>query len=235
MPNPLSGEQVIARIRERTDTILLGFSRGKDSICTWLECRKHFRVIPFYLYRIPGVSFVDESLAYYERFFGCHIYRIPHPATYRQLREMVFQPPERCRIIESFDLPQYTYEDAQGMLREHLGLGDEVFCAMGVRAADSAQRRIAINRYGAINEKRLQFFPVWDWDKERLLSAIVGAGVKLPVDYRLFGRSFDGIDYRFLEPIRRYFPRDYERILRWFPLAELEILRRDYAAQTEVA
>lgn len=49
---------------------------------------------------------------------------------------------------------------------------------------------------------------------------------QLPVDYKLFGRTFDGIDYRFLKPIKENFPRDYEKIITWFPLAELELFRR---------
>jgi hypothetical protein len=42
----------------------------------------------------------------------------------------------------------------------------------------------------------------------------------------MFGRSFDGIDYRFLEPISRLYPEDYQRILQDFPLADLELFRR---------
>ena len=41
----------------------------------------------------------------------------------------------------------------------------------------------------------------------------------LPVDYEMFGRSFDGIDYRFISPIKERFPDDYARILEWFPMA----------------
>jgi hypothetical protein len=50
---------------------------------------------------------------------------------------------------------------------------------------------------------------------------------KLPIDYHLFGRSFDGMDYRFLKPIKDNFPKDFEKILEWFPLADLEIFRAE--------
>ena len=58
-----------------------------------------------------------------------------------------------------------------------------------------------------------------------MLACIEGAGVDLPVDYEWFGRSFDGIDYRFTKPLSEHAPDDFKRLLEWFPLAELEIFR----------
>jgi hypothetical protein len=46
-------------------------------------------------------------------------------------------------------------------------------------------------------------------------------------EYEWFGRSFDGIDWRFLAPIKQHAPDDYARILDWFPLADLEVFCRD--------
>lgn len=225
----LSGEQVIATVREQTDTILLAFSCGKDSIGAWLECRRHFRrIVPFYMYTVPGLEFVERALAYYEDWFGERIYRVPHPSLYRMLNALVFQPPERCEAIESMGFIEIDYTYWHGELRSQLGLGPECYTASGVRAVDSPQRMIAMKRHGAINHKKRQFFPVWDWRKDRLLTEIRDAGVKLPPDYRMFGRSFDGVDYRFLAPIKEHYPRDYARILDWFPLADAEIERRRY-------
>ena len=57
-------------------------------------------------------------------------------------------------------------------------------------------------------------------------SSLRPRGLKLPIDYKWFGRSFDGIDYRFISKLRLHSPEDYERILEWFPLADLDIFRR---------
>lgn len=225
----LTGAEVIADIRQQTDTILVAFSRGKDSIAAWLECRKHFpRIVPYFMYGVPGLEFVEDSLQYFERFFGQRIIRVPHPSLYRKLNALVFQPPERCRAIADMDLPNFDYFDMQNEIRRDLKLGDECYTASGVRSADSPIRLLSIKKHGAINHTKRQFFPIWDWRKDRLVKEITSAGCELPIDYEMFGRSFDGIDYRFLEPISRYFPRDYQRILEWFPLADLEIERRRY-------
>ena len=67
--------------------------------------------------------------------------------------------------------------------------------------------------------------PVADWLKGEVLARIKSAGIPLPVDYEWFGRSFDGIDYRFIEPLSRFAPDDFARVLDWFPLAEAELVR----------
>lgn len=223
-----TGSETIDWVRIRTDTILLAFSCGKDSIALWLELRKHFaRIIPFYMYLVPNLEFVDRSLAYYESWFGCWIARYPHPSLYRMLNHGVFQPPENQQVILSARLPEFSYSDVYEILREKHSLANG-WAASGVRSCDSPYRRIAISRYGPINHKSSQFYPIHDWNMDRVVSEIAQSGCKLPPDYRLFGRSFDGIDARFLRPLRDNYPRDYKRILEYFPLAELELKRCEY-------
>lgn len=229
---PLSGAEAIAKIREFTDTILLSFSCGKDSVAAWLECRKHFpNIIPFYLWSVPDLEFVEDNLRYYENFFGARIHRLPHPRCYRMLRQNVFQPPINNIVTQCAQLPAFTYDQQEKWFREELGLPETVYVAAGVRSADSMTRRIAINRYGPINHAKKKFYPVWDWKKDRMLEEFVHSGVKLSCDYRVFGRSFDGINAQFLGPMKQHFPRDYERVLKLFPLAEVELKRWEFAAR----
>lgn len=225
-----TGDEVLRLIAAETDTVLLAFSCGKDSIAAWLACRQHFRrIIPYYMYLVPDLEFVETSLKYYEEFFGERIIRVPHESLYRMLQAGVFQPPERAAALDAWRARPISYRKIQDEIRARHGLASAAMVASGVRAVDSPYRMIAMRKHGPINRKKGQFMPVWDWRKERLLSAFRESRVRLPVDYEMFGRSFDGIDYRFLRPLQDRFPRDYEKILRWFPLAEAEIRRREYA------
>lgn len=227
---PLSGDQVIAAMRRQTDTILLAFSCGKDAIGTWLACRPHFtRIVPYYMYLVPGLEFVERSVQYYERAFGQRIIRVPHPSLYRWLNESTFVAPQQLCVIDRAGLPLFDYLDMQDEIRKDSGLSSDCYTASGVRAADSPLRRVSIVTHGAISHKQRQFMPIWDWGIDRLLGEIKSAAINLPVDYRMFGRSFDGLDYRFIAPIKRHFPRDYQRICEWFPLVEAEIARREFA------
>lgn len=221
---PLSGRQTAARIQQETDTILLSFSCGKDSVALWLELKDKFTIIPFYMYLIPDLEFVEQGVRMYEDYFGQHIIRVPHPSLYRMLNAFVYQTPERVSIIQAARLPEFTYDNLSEWIGTQNGL-DAPWTATGIRAADSPNRRSSINQHGAINWGRRYFYPIWDMRIAELETLLIKHNCPLPVDYRLFGRSFDGIDHRFLYSIRENFPDDYDRILHWFPLAELELLR----------
>jgi hypothetical protein len=225
----LPSEEVIKKIASRTDEITLAFSCGKDSIAAWLAIRPHFKkIVPVYMFLIPELEFVEKSLQYYEDFFETHILRVAHPSLYRMLRHFVFQSPENMGVLCQWDIPVVDYQDVIESVQIDQSLTSDSYHATGVRAADSPIRGMIVRKYGAINEKKKTFWPIWDWRKDRLVTVIKESRVKLPIDYKLFGRSFDGIDFRFLVQIKKYFPDDYGRILDFFPLAEAEIKRRIY-------
>jgi hypothetical protein len=209
--------------------VLLAFSCGKDAIGAWLQLRRAgFDVIPSYRYLIPRLGFVEDSLRYYEGWFGTKIIRVPHPSIYRMLNNLMMQAPERCLAIEQAELGlYYDYNEANRVTRKVAGCPMNTFCATGVRLSDSVQRRTAGKAHGVLNPRDLGFWPVFDWTAQRLDDEITEAGVELPVDYELWGRTFDGVDLRFLKPLKERFPEDYAKVLEWFPLAELEILRSE--------
>lgn len=226
----LSGIETVAKVRESQSETLLAFSRGKDSIAAWLAIRESFeKVHPYYMYRIPGLEFVDESLAYYEQFFGVKIHQMPHPALHRWLNNFTFQPPERVQVIRQADLPTHSYDDVRQAVAKMHGLHEDTLMADGIRAADSPIRRVAIMKHGSISWSKHLYHPVWDMTIDPMLDLLKRHGLKLPVDYTLFGRSFDGLDLRFLLPLKKHRPGDYRKVLEWFPLADLEVFRWECA------
>jgi hypothetical protein len=224
-----SSEQIRAELAAEGKAVLLGFSRGKDSLAAWLAMREAgIEVVPYHLYGVPNLRFVDESLRFYEDFFGVPILNLPHPAIYRWLNALVFQPPERAAVIEAAQLPEPTYEELADLIREDLGLPG-AWNADGVRAADSPNRRMAMVTHGPKREHLRKLSIVWDWRIADVRAALARYQCPLPEEYAWFGRSFDGLDFRFLDPIRQHAPDDYQRILDWFPLADLEVFRRGLA------
>ncbi len=225
-----NSEELCTKIAEDSHGVcLLSFSGGKDSLASWLQLRRYFeRVVPVYCYRIPGMSFIDRQMAYYERYFGTHIIRMPHPAMYRWLNNFTFQAPENLHVIERMMLPMFDYDDVFAIIKHAEGLPEDTYTAIGVRQTDNMNRWSSIKKHGASNEKRRTFFPIYDWRKERIVAEIREARLKLGEEYRYFFRSFDGLDYRFLKPMKEHYPDDYARVLEMFPLAELELKRMEY-------
>ena len=221
--------QVRAEYGPRT---MIAFSRGKDALGAYLAIREHFEeVIPYHLWLVPGLEFVEESLAYYERVIGRKIWNLPHPSFAKWLNNYTFQPISRAAVIQAADMVQCDYDLPVSIVAELEGLAPaKVMVANGVRAADSPLRRISIMQHGAILQSQRKYMPTWDWSKDKLLDTIERSGISLPVDYLWFGRSFDGLDYRFLGPLKRHAPRDYAKVLEWFPLADLEVWRHEKSA-----
>lgn len=216
-------------IRSQSQNVGLSFSCGKDSLAAWVHLRQHgFVVKPFYLALIPGLEFVEHSLTFYERFFRTKIIRMIHPNLYASVDDGDFQPHSRLDAINELQVPLFGYDDVEAGFRRTAKLSPDTWIAIATKRADSPlrARRIPVD---GLNPKRRVFFPLHAWRKDDVFQTLIDSRVPLPIDYELFGRSFDGWDYRFLSQIRERFPRDYQTILRWFPDAELEFLRREVA------
>lgn len=226
--NIIRGDALIERIQKESGhrEVMLAFSAGKDSIAAYLAIRKKFdRVVCYHMYGIPDLEFVEEGLRYFERELGVSIIRLPHPSLYLQLHHNIFQPPYRVPILQAANLGQYDHDYLRELVIEEARLPANSWIATGLRAYDNTMRRMAIVTHGPINRRSHTFWPIWDWRKQEVVDTIWAAQLHLPVDYDLFGRTFDGICAEDLLPIKQHYPRDYERILEWFPLADLELFR----------
>jgi hypothetical protein len=212
-----------------SDSCVLMFSRGKDAVGAWLQLRRFFkRIEPVFLYLCPDLSFEFESLKYYEDYFGQKIHRLPHPSCYRLLNAAAFQTRWGAEAVWEQQLPNFAYRDVQQVIIEDCGLDAITQAAVGVRACDSMMRRVSIKTHGPWSRRKGEFFPIWDWNAERLRQELRAAKVKLPVDYEWFGRSFDGIDRRFTEPLRRHSPADFQKLKAFFPLIEADLKRYEF-------
>lgn len=224
---PRTSEETIERVKAINPVCMISFSRGKDAIAAYLNIRERFeRVVPYTYYVVPGLEFVEESLQYYERLMGCRIKRMPSPRFREMLGNFVFQPPNRIDMISRLELERITHDDVQEAVALDEGLDYETtYNAVGTRAKDSMQRALYFQKNGSINANRRTFYPVWDWGKQRLMDAIKSSGWKLPIDYTIWTSSFDGLYLNYIYQVKKHFPRDYQRILHFFPLVELEIHR----------
>lgn len=223
---PLKGEPLLEFAKkQKGDTVLLSFS-GKDSLVMWHYLLAHgFKVMPYYLDWIPDLSWVNESISYYEGYFGQHIIRLPHPHFWDYLNSFFYQPPERVAAIRSLDFPNYDFADVDNMIAAWKGLG-EPFCAIGMRRNESLARRRMIEQMGSIGDgKRRFFYPVWDWSISDVVEYIKKMNVKLPADYWHWGNTNTTFIYRYMERIKTLYPEDWKKVLQWFPLIELEFFR----------
>lgn len=237
MPTVIKGQPTSAEVRERLAEegrpVLLSFSCGKDSIAAWIALEDAgVEVVPVYMYYVaPGlVSLVDDDIAYFEDFFGAKIHQYPHESYFRWLNNFIAQAPQNLGIIEASRMPSPKYAELWKLIKDDLGLPQDTWVADGVRAADSIVRRASFVRHGVMKGSSNKVSVIADWLKAEVMGAIDRRGCKLPLDYELFGRSFDGLDYRFVEPLRRERPEDYKRLVEIYPMIEVDIWRHEHYA-----
>lgn len=222
----IGSEVLNKKIRDITgDTVILMFSRGKDSIVAFYELKKYWgNIILIHQYLHPNLCFVNDSLKYFEDKFQTKIYNIPHCSLYRMVNENVFQSPQTSDNIEFLGLPNHTYKEYYDSLREDFNCPN-AFVATGVRVNDSPLRRLALKNCGYIAKDKREFYPVYDWTNDDIRNCFKENNIEIPIDYKLFGRSFDGVNYKYIKALKENIPNDYKKLKELYPLIGLEILR----------
>ena len=220
--------ELISHVQDRTfeKNILLSFSGGKDAWGTWIATRDHFEITPFYYYIVPHLEFIDEYLSRCEKRLGCHIRQYPHPMLYDMLTSCTMQAPQRVWAIEHMGLPRFDKDFLHRCVEGDAGFPESsCYVALGLRAADSIMRGSYFKNFGPVDDKRKTFSPIWDWKKDKLVDALKKDGIKLSKEYLWFGRTFDGPVLLYSWNLKKYAPRDYARLLEWFPMLESEVWR----------
>lgn len=224
-----TSKEVIQRLKDEGRPVLLSFSCGKDSIAAWIAMDDAgIDVVPVYMYLVPNLGFVQEEIEYFEGMFGRKVHQYPHASCYRFFAQYAFQAPENCGIVDAAGIQSPDYDYIWSFVKEDLGLPPDTWVADGVRAADSIVRRASFVKHGVMKPSKRKVSPIADWLKGEVMDAIEGRGIKLPIDYEIWGRSFDGLDYRFTHPMKERLPEDYEVLKAYFPLIETDILRHEH-------
>ena len=201
-----------------TDSVIVGFSTGKESIVTLDLCFRYFkRVQPYYLYSVPNLSFQEEVLRWYERKYQTEIIRLPSECVSEYFRYGCYRIPD-----ETF--PLVSEKDIMNYVRLKSGIW---WCATGERIDDSIQRRAMIKHSGTISVVNGRMFPVATWKKKEILEYIKFHKLKIGRDSKIMGHSARVLQSGDLIQIRDNFPDDYEKIIHIYPFAGASIKRAE--------
>ena len=200
-----------------SDQCIVFFSGGKDSIVTLDLCARYFkRIHVVFMYMVPGLSFQEAQLQWYEDKYGVEIERIPHFMMSEILRYGVFRK-------HDFNVPIVKITDIYKYLR---ATNEIWWIAAGERIADSIVRRAMIKNSGSIDEKRGRVYPVAHWNKQEVMRYIQHHRLKLTPEMRVLGNSFS-FDPRQFPKLKEHYPKDYEKIMEWFPFIEAVTMRKE--------
>lgn len=199
-----------------TDSVIVGFSGGKDSIVTLDLCFRYFRNVKLYfMYLVPGLEFQEKMLRWYENKYNTEIIRVPHFEVSEFLKYGSF-------TLYDHDVDIVGITDTYEYIRQKTGIH---WIAAGERCADSIVRNAMIKQSGSIDYKRGRFYPIAYWKKNDVMQYIKHKKLYLSPEQKKLGFSFRSLAGSELAVIKENYPEDYKKILKIYPFAEAGVVR----------
>lgn len=225
-------QSILDTLRKQTTSIGISFSGGKESSVLLDLVTKTFpKVVCFYLYRIhpDETPQLTHFLKVAKIKYKVDILYYPHPDLYRMLKYAVLRPHK-----EQYDkLKLLTFKDIDNKFREQTNIE---WILDGKKAADSQaiRSKLSYNIENGINWHSKKAYPLFHWKIKDVRSYIkihkVPTAPQIP---ELNNHSLDQVifDAPALNMIKKLYPIDYQTILKYFPFAEVELLRKEFYDQ----
>lgn len=217
MTTERSSLNLLRLIRQETDAIGVAVSFGKDSLATLdLCCRVFNRVEGYYLFRVRGLSIVDEWAAQVRERHGVEVRMYPHFDLARCYRHAVLQP--HWRGLEK--TPAVKMADIEAKFRVDANVD---WIAYGWRRNDSFSRALIMRRCAGYDPAGRRVFPLRSWRRKDVFAYLDSHGIPRPPS--LGRQEQGGLDFHpeALAALKDERPDDWQRWCRDFPFAGLQL------------
>ena len=206
----------------------LGFSTGKDSVMgLQLLLEAGIKVIPIYCYIVPNLEFIENNIKLYEEHFKVKVVQMPHPILYDYIRHQDWQPYHKALdFAATIKMKKITFEMINKRYLEFYNLQEEYqYDANCMKMADSLNRRLLLKSKPDIDHDRKIIYIAKYLTDKQIFEYFKTNNIPLTDDYKIFGRSWDGLSYHFLLGVKKYYPKDYEKIREYFNIIDAETIR----------
>ena len=199
------------------DGVIVAYSGGKDSLVVMdLACKSFRRVVGVLWYMFPGLKRNQDAIDYAKTRWGVEVLTYPDPMLIESARAGHYRP-EPSKWLQQF--PKSDLATVQAMARQDSGLK---LILTGQRQSDFNKRKMA-HRVGK-STKILH--PISRWSKYDVLAYLKRNDISIPDSHRDAG----GIDLTApsLLYMHDHYPDDFQKVLRYFPLAQAVVKRREF-------
>jgi 3'-phosphoadenosine 5'-phosphosulfate sulfotransferase (PAPS reductase)/FAD synthetase len=209
-------------------TVTVGFSRGKDSRLMLALLIEHgFTVYPVYFNHLPVLlPFIRADLDYCQSVYGVEIETMPHPMLFDILRHQSWQGLYGCKHLSNYDMPVMRFANMLRAYTSSLKLGYLWDC-VGMKQCDSFNRRCFLRKLGEFDRRKMKAYPIAHLTHQDVHAGLAKRGIKEPVDYSIWGSSFDRLGYAYLHAMRQHLPVDFAVLKQYLPLIDVEVYRYD--------
>lgn len=209
------------KLRSTSEAVIVGYSGGKDSLaCLALALQKFKRVVAFNMEFIPDLECVQDDMRVASDLWGIEIRKYTHWLLPQCLKQGTY-----CWESDTLAVTPWTLADVFRMAQRDTGIRPILW---GAKLKDSAYRRRTLNKasYDGV------FYPLKHWSKFEVLAFLKARDIPIPSQ---IGNTAGGIDLSTpsLLWLHDNHPRDFAKLLRYFPFAESVVARRSLYGATE--
>lgn len=212
-------ESALEFLRGQTDSVILFYSGGKDSmILLDLLSKKGFKVHLVFMYLVDGLEHIEKYIDWAEKKYKVPSLRIQHWMVSHYFRDNYF------RFHTETEAPLLKLGDIEEKAREHFGVE---WILNGSKQSDSMNRGLHLRTLflHSIEPKTKHCYALSSWKKADCLAYIKQNRLPTPVNYGM-GTKSSGVDLNadVLNWLKVHYPEDLKKILKVFPLAETLII-----------
>lgn len=218
--NPLNHTvSVLNFLKLQTDTVVLFYSGGKDSIVLLdLLYKSGFKIKLVYMYLVPDLEHVDKYLKWAKSKYNVELYYYQHWVITHYIRDNYY------RIHETNNITLLTLSDIVKAVKTDLKVD---WIITGMKQADSLNRRLMLKPLfmSSIEFRTNMVYPLSIWKKNNCMQYIKQNKLPMPISYEINSNS-SGFDLNkdVLMYLKHKYPKDLKKVFKVFPLAETLLL-----------
>lgn len=213
---------------------ILHFSTGADSVASFLKLRENgIEPILIYKYFIPHLKMVDNYIDYFQNKFNVRIYQFCHPLFTQMMGNLQFQKPmtekKGNKLFNNYYIQAaYNFGKDKRAFDYHLDniFGKKAIYHYGLRYTDGINRFRHLRKAGVMFNNK--FYPIASFKISDIQAILKKHDCKLPIEYKLWGISFETPRAWNIGLIKEHCPETYNKILEYFPTIDYEMYREKY-------
>lgn len=211
--------QFMAGLAEKHHACLVAFSGGKDSlVCLDLAYRHFKRVVPFFMFLIPGLRCIDDKLTVVKERWGLEVLQYPHFLFFNAFKHSIY-----CKKSFRMDktLSEFGLTDIYKCVIGDTGIN---LIINGSKETDSLWRRQKYFQFVAFENA---VYPLKTWRKIDILAYMKMNNISIPASS---GHQSTGVDLSTpsLLWLHDRYPDDFERLEAYFPFIRAVVKRREW-------